>query len=272
MLGLRLFMEMRQSMRRSAILGGATLCLAVVAISLAFILRPEGHVEPRRAVIIDQLSFTDPHAEFIDETTAMLSGAGYDVDYVPPEQVTVDFYRELPTRGYEFIIVRSHSSWERPKPPSRASALNGAPTQSETIESVVGLFTNEPYSSTAHVDEQRAYQLSVMSYPGVAAQFFGIQPEFVRDEVRGDFDGATFVLMGCAGLSSTPMAQALVGRGVSHFISWDDEVTAAHTDRATQQLLKYMLNGSDAGDAVAQAMADVGPDPAFGSRLAAYPW
>ena len=31
------------------------------------------------------------------------------MDYYPGEQVTVDFYRTLPLRGYDVLILRVHS-------------------------------------------------------------------------------------------------------------------------------------------------------------------
>lgn len=260
--------------RPPVIAGGVVLCLAVVSIGIALLLWPGGGAGPPRAVIVDQLSFTDPNPAFIDRAAAMLSAAGYEVDYVPPGQVTVDFYRDLPRRGYDLIVVRSHSTQGRVRH-TRILAGSGVPVvdEAQTIEPIVGLFTNETYSLTSHVDEQRALQLAVVSYPESPGRggFFGFWPEFVQGGMRGNFNGATFVLMGCGGLNTTGMAQALVDRGVSRFISWDDLVTAAHTDRATELLLRHLLDGRDAGDAAAQTMAEVGPDPAFGGRLAAYP-
>ncbi len=271
----RTFAGARRLISSPVIAGGAALCLAAaVSISMTLLLWPAGDAGPPRAVIIDQLSFTDPNPEFIDQATAMLGAAGYEVDYVPPDEVTVDFYRDLPRRGYDLIVVRSHSTQERVRR-TPILAANGAPIggEAETIDSIVGLFTNEIYSRRTHLDEQRARQLGYMSYPGSPerGRFFGFWPEFVQGGMRGNFHGATFVLMGCGGLNSTGMAEALVDRGVSRFISWDNLVTAAHTDRATERLLKHLLDGRDAGDAAAQTMAEVGPDPAFGGRLAAYP-
>ena len=270
----RVFIGVSRKIRPPVIAVWVVLCLAAVSIGIAVLFWPGGGSGPPRAVIVDQLSFTDPNPEFIDQATAMLGAAGYEVDYVPPDQVTVDFYRDLPRRGYDLIVVRSHSTQGRVRRTPIQSA-NGAPMagEAETTDFSVGLFTNETYSTRAHLDEQRAGQLAHMSYPQSPerGQFFGFWPEFVQGGMRGNFHGATFVLMGCGGLSTTGMAQALVDRGVSRFISWDDLVTAAHTDRATERLLKHLLDGRDAGDAAAQTMAEVGPDPAFGGRLAAYP-
>jgi hypothetical protein len=271
----RAFAGIRRMAVPPVIAGGAALCLAAaVSVSLALLLWPAGDAGPPRAVIIDQLSFTDANPAFIDEATAMLGAAGYEVDYVPPDEVTVDFYRDLPRRRYDLIVVRSHSTQERVRH-TPILAADGTPLggEAETIDAIVGLFTNETYSRRTHLDEQRDRQLGYMSYPGSPerGRFFGFWPEFVDDGMRGNFHGATFVLMGCGGLNSTGMAEALVNRGVSRFISWDNLVTATHTDLATERLLKYLLDGQDAGDAAAQTMVEVGPDPSFGSRLAAYP-
>jgi hypothetical protein len=49
-------------------------------------------------------------------------------------------------------------------------------------------------------------------------------------------------------------------------------VSAQHTDAATELLLRHLVaEGADADEAVALTMADVGPDPDFGSRLVSQP-
>ena len=54
-----------------------------------------------KAAIVDQLSLTYPNQTFIETATNTLKQAGYSVDYYPGEKVTVEFYRNLPTHGYE---------------------------------------------------------------------------------------------------------------------------------------------------------------------------
>ena len=79
-------------------------------------------------------------------------------------------------------------------------------------------------------------------------------------------------MMGCEGLLSERTAEAFVGRGAEVYISWDETVSAAHTDAATGVLLQHLLiEGLPAGDAVALTMAELGPDPFYGSELAVYP-
>ena len=78
--------------------------------------------------------------------------------------------------------------------------------------------------------------------------------------------------MGCSGLKTDDLAQAFIARGASQLVSWDQPVTAAHTDEATSELLSDLLAKKlGMRQAVASTMAKVGPDPSYGARLAVYP-
>ncbi len=226
----------------------------------------DGAAGPPRAVIVDQLALTNPNPEFVNEAGLRLQAAGYAVDYYRSYEVTVDFYRDLPKRGYKLIVIRSHASQQIfERDPATGGAVEHAG---------VALFTNEPYSQFTHEDDQRGYRLGVGSYPqlGITDKYFLIGPEFVRSSMRGTFKDATIVLMGCGGLSTPDMARAFEERGVRQFISWDTLVTAAHTDAATQELLGHLVSDRlPPAEAVAQTMAAVGPDPSYGSRLLVYP-
>ena len=84
------------------------------------------------AVIVDQLELTVPNPEFVSNVTGLLEDSGYVVDYIPGAGVTVDLYRELPTRDYELIILRVHSTAEISRGDSDVTS--------------VSLFTGQPYS------------------------------------------------------------------------------------------------------------------------------
>lgn len=235
-------------------LGGITAAVVLIQGGGA---APDG---PPRAVIVDQLSLTDPNPAFVETATALLTAGGYEVEVVPYEQVTVDFYRDLPKRGYDFIILRSHAYGQRiavDKITGRRRAL-----------AQVGLTTAERYRDDRYIDEQRAHQIDVSYYGEGEARYFGIAAGFVAARMKGDFDGATVLLMGCDGLSSEGMAKALQARGAGAFVSWDERVTAAHIDTATERLLTLMFrDGATLADAVAQTTDEVGADPTYGGRL-----
>jgi hypothetical protein len=249
--------------------GAAVAVLAAAAGAIAWALSSSDR-EPSapRAAIIDQLSATDPNPDFVQSATQQLQAAGYAVDYYEPGKVTVALYRELPKRGYDFILLRSHASESINKIDPATGKFTG-----EFIESI-GLFTNEIYSTDRYVDDQRAGRLMVDSYVDrpIKDNLFGITAPFIASAVHGDFKGATVVLMGCSGLKTDDLAKAFVSRGAKEFVSWDGSVTAEHTDTAGQALLKNLFAAErDMREAIAETMREVGRDPAFGSSLAIYP-
>lgn len=221
-------------------------------------LQPEGADRPK-AVIVDQLSDRSPDTAFVDAATARLRDAGYDVDYVAAPEVTVDFYRGLPERGYRMIILRSHSA---------RRVVENEKTDSAT------LFTTEPANIDQHHDELVARRLGFVQYEdGPGERYFGVRPEFIEQDMQGSFDPRTVVvLMGCDGLRSDRLAKAFVRRGAQSFVSWDKPVTATATDGATQQLIDRMLHpGATLAAAVTGTMDEVGPDVQTGARLAYFP-
>lgn len=231
---------------------------AAVAISLHFFrsIEPEVH----KAVLVDHLSLTFPNQSFIDNTTEILEQAGYTVDYYPGEEVTVEFYKNLPTHGYELIILRVHSS---------ATALQGK----EFVESPVALFTSEPYSQTKYVYEQLTGHLVVAYYPmPEPSYYFAVLPEFITANMEGRVQNSIIVMMGCEGLANTKMAEAFIARGAKAYISWSQSVSASHTDQATIYLLTHLLTEKQTIEqAVENTMKEVGPDPAYNSLLVYYP-
>lgn len=210
-----------------------------------------------RAAIVDQLSLTQPNPTFAERATDLLEQAGYAVDYYPGEEVTVDFYRNLPTRGYQLLVLRAHSS----------------PTGTgEQATDDASLYTTEPYSDTQHFGDQVAARVSIVSYYEGGPEYFGITPEFVRSSMKGKFDNATIIVMGCDGLRSDAAAEALVRRGADSVVGWSGPVSAAHTDAATERLLQRLLiDRLTIQQAVGETSAEVGPDPSYGSVLRLYP-
>jgi hypothetical protein len=213
-----------------------------------------------KAAIVDHLSLTFPNQNFIQTATNTLKQAGYSVDYYPGENVTVEFYRNLPTHGYSLIILRVHSS---------ASPATEA-------EGPVILFTSEPYSTTKHVYEQLTDQLCGAAYSTAQAkkgiEYFGIGPLFVTQSMNGRFQNTIIIVMGCEGLSNTEMAKAFVQKGAKAYISWSASVSADHTDQATTCLLQHLITEKQTiKQAVDNTMNEIGPDPVYESMLDYYP-
>lgn len=212
-------------------------------------------LRPDTAVIVDQLSLTAPNPRFVASATDTLEEAGYSVDYYPGEEVTVDLYRDLQTAGYELIIFRAHSS--------RLVGEWAGNLYAETA-----FFTSEPYDRTEYVEEQRGGRLVQVAADVGSPVYFGVGAEFVRSSMRGSFEGSTVIMMGCNGLLADTTAQSFLDRGAVAAITWDKDVSAVHTDAATERLLQLLaLQGMTPEQAVAQAAADIGPDPVFGAQL-----
>jgi hypothetical protein len=246
------------------IAGGAAVVAIVAAIALAVVLTSGGDGEGgassagKRAIIVDQLSLTVPNPDFISEASGTLAEAGYEVEYVSGENVTVDLYRCLPDRDFDIVILRVHAGIT-----TEVDAETGEKTGTE----YVSLFTGEPYDETRYPSEQ-LNRLGAARYNEDSDPLFGIGPAFIEDSMEGDFGGALVVMMGCDGLRSQRTAEAFLDRGASAFVSWTQPISGPHTDNATSILLQRLLiEGKPVEQAVAETAAEVGPDPVYEGEL-----
>jgi len=213
-----------------------------------------------KVAIVDHLSLTYSNQTFVETTTNTLKQAGYAVDYYRGEEVTVEFYRNLPAHNYAIIILRVHSS----------------ATQSTGSEAPVTLFTSERVSTTKHVYEQMTDQLMWVSYSGEekekGIEYFGISPLFVTQSMRGRFQNTVIIMMGCEGLENSLMAKAFVEKGAKVYISWDGSVSASHTDTATTHLLQhFLIERRTVDESLLETFKEVGSDPVYESLLDYYP-
>lgn len=208
----------------------------------------------RKAAVVDHLGLTQPDQAFMDDATQLLEKSGYRVDYYPPEQVTVDFYRHLPEHGYDLLVLRTHST---------AVISRGG----EDVKSI-SLFSNEPYSRDRYYDEQVAGRIGFAQYTDQSPMLFGITADFITKSMVGRFHDTVVLIMGCQGLVNDKAAQAFEEKGARTYFGWDGLVSAAYTDRATKALLRHLVvESSTPQDAVARTMDEVGPDPDNGSQL-----
>ena len=242
-----------------AVLAALALAVSVGSVAAFVLLRPGEPPGPPKAAIVDQLSLTFPNPDFIQNATNTLEQAGYIVDYYPGEDVTVEFYRRLPSHDYDVILFRAH-----------ADRLQGT-WQGREIDEVI-LFSSEPYDKQKYLEDRSRKRLTIARYYEGGDPYFGIAPEFIEERMDGKFNDTLIIMMGCEGLLSERTAEAFVQKGASTYISWDETVSASHTDAASERLLEHLLlEGQPAEEAVAQTMAEVGPDPTYGSKLLVYP-
>ena len=205
-----------------------------------------------KAAIIDQLSGTFPNASFTADARSVLKAAGYSVDYYAPDQVTVDLFRSLPSKGYGLVIVRAHSTgW-----------VAGSP---------ITIFTSELWRADRYVYEQLTGTVQAATLSESNETYFTIHWGFVRYVMEGRFSNSLIIMMGCTGLKDSEMAQAFIDRGAKVYVSWDKSVTAGRTDQGTMALLHSLASGKNVAEAVNAAMSKVGPDSILDSHLGFYP-
>jgi hypothetical protein len=208
-----------------------------------------------KAIIVDQLSLTRPNRTFVDTATNILRQANYSVDYYSGEKATVEFYRNLPTHGYDIIILRVHSALRQgDKPP-------------------VALFTSEPYSQSKYVREQLAERLTRITYNvGSVKHYFGIVPNFVKSCMNGRFHDTVVIMMGCNGLTFSNMADAFTEKGARTYIGWSDAILGTRNDPVITRLLQHLITENQSVDnAVTDTMKEYKPSLTDRSILMYYP-
>ena len=206
-----------------------------------------------RAAIVDQLYNLQPNEAFIANVTRELEQYGFAVDLYQGNNVTVDFYRDLPTHGHKLIIFRAHSG-----------LLSGIP---KTV-----LFTNEEYSPDRYPTEQLFDQLLMGAAGPGQPVMFGITASFVTGSMKGRFDDTVVVVMGCGGIYLKDLAKAFVDKGASAYLAWDASVLLPYVDDATLYLIGQLCSeNTTVEEAVDRTMRVKDLDPEWKAELEYYP-
>jgi len=255
------------------ILGLASIVAVTFAVSMLLV--QNGDAEnlaydgPPKAAIIDQLYDEIPNEKFHEQTIEYLEKGGYQVDVFTTSDITVGFYKNLPQMNYDFVVVRTHG----------VEDLGGENSM---------IFTGESYSEDRYISEQlmghvsRGTPLLELSFKPADEssgwvkinettsilkspvkvedltknEYFVIGPKFVNEAMEGKFHGTTFILGGCSTLSNPALAKALVNRGASSVVGWNDTVGNKNNDGAMISLLEKMFEHNmqveEAVDSVSQ--------------------
>lgn len=223
----------------------------------------EPQYEPKAAIVDGLMHFSNP--EFVEEATELLRDAGYHVDYVEGEEVTVDFYRRLPSLGYSLIVLRVHCG------PLYRYLDDGTRIPEGTV-----LFTTETYDQKKYFNYQERGLVAIARITARPDELYFAVPTWFFDKcAEGEMQNATVVLDSCYGFyADMPlmMAKAFMGLGAKVFIGWDGEVQAEHTDSAVLTLLRALCEDDlTVEEAVERAMEEVGPDPHYRSVMQFHP-
>ncbi|MFP3898153.1 MAG: hypothetical protein ACLFVD_02460 [Dehalococcoidia bacterium] len=246
---------------RSAWVFVAVLVIGVVVLA---VVRPWGSTPPDntgtpRAAIVDQLYNLQPNEEFIAEVTSELEDYGFEVDLYQGDDITVDFYRDLASRGHRLILFRVHSGL----------VIENGQVLQRTL-----LFTNEGYSASKYPAEQLSDRLGKGSAAEGEPMMFGITAGFVASSrsMPGEFDDTAIIMMGCSALFYDDLAKAFVARGASVYLGWHGSVNLNYVDEATPYLMRQLCSGNATiTEAVESTMEVIGPDPRYLAELRFYP-
>jgi len=205
-----------------------------------------------RAAIIDQLHNDIPNLEYQKNVTAYLTSAGYDVELYTTDDITVNFYKKLPSMNYEFIVIRSHSLGDG------------------TVEESASLFTGEIYRKDRYMDEQYAGQVGkgLQYLPAEVERlggwealrdetYFVVGSKLVDELMVGTFPNSIIVLGGCETTEGTTLADSLLQRGASEVIGWNGLVSSKDNDKVIMKLLEdTLLNEVEIQHAVQSVMQE----------------
>jgi hypothetical protein len=213
----------------------------------------------KTAAILDQVAAYNVNEKLVDEVRDCLVSAGYRVEVFTGVQVSVDLYRKLPSREYDVIILRVHSTSTVDLGQGRTAS--GAP---------VVLLTGEPYNPLTYAYEQTMGRVRAVKID--AGTFFGVGPEFVSASMEGTFPGTLIIIAGCESMVNKDLAKALTARGASRIVGWTDSVTLDHNDKAITSLARNLFKkGLQVLEAIQATMNEIGKDPNSQASLVCYP-
>ena len=190
-----------------------------------------------RAAIIDQVHNDLPNFKFQADAQRMLEDAGYEVDLYITDEITVDFYKNLPSMNYHFILIRSHGG------------------EDLSYEYPTRLFTGEKYSKEKYTTEQ-IYRQVGWGYPIYQEEYeklkesdqdifdnayFTIGSEMIDDGMVGTFPDSIIIIGGCQSARSHDLMESLIKRGASQVLGWAATIESKDNDRAMIWLLEEIL-------------------------------
>jgi len=216
------------------------------------------------AVIIDQLHDTIPNVYFQEKATQYLELAGYQVDITTTQDITVDFYKNLPSMNYKYIVIRTHG------------------LEDPMYNNATFLFTGEKYDINKYISEQLAGQL------GKGAPIYVEERNLIKDDVKaleesmyflvgsklvdelmvGEFPDSIILIGGCESLRKDDLATSLIWRGASEVVGWDRTIGSIENDRIMLEFLeKNLVDKKKIHDVVVEINDEFSPGLQFSSEL-----
>jgi hypothetical protein len=212
--------------------------------------------DTNKAAIIDQLYLLEPNPSLIDNATQVLEDYGFPVDLWQGAEVTVDFYRNLPAKGYGLILFRVHSG-----------LLMTPENDEHRPQNPTYLFTAENYTTTRYVPEQLTDKVSSALMYERQPPVFAVNSAFIKGS-QGLFANTVVLLLGCESYRYDDMAAAFIEKGASAYVGWNTVVSLEHADKAILNLLGNLcIENMTLAGGISRTMAELGEDPNFGAYL-----
>jgi hypothetical protein len=210
-----------------------------------------------RAVIIDQLHDDIPNHGFQTNATRMLEDAGYHVDLYTTKDITVEFYKKLPSMNYNFILIRTHGG------------------EDPSDENPTFMFTGEKYSKEKYTIEQISHQvgygipiydeelkeLEESGPMGFDNAYFTIGSKMVKEGMIGTFPNSIIIVGGCESARSHDLMESLMKKGAKHVLGWDATIGTRDNDKAMISLIEdIVVNKVTLNDAHAKINKELVPE------------
>ena len=235
----------------------AVLVMCLPALGLFFGCSAPAPQHGAKAAIVDQLYGLQPNPLFINEAIGALETNGFQVDLYQGNEITVDFYRKLPTYEYKLILFRVHS---------------GLLTKEGEMAEGTWLFTDEPHSRAKYVNERLAGRIVKARTAENKPWLFAVGSEFVTQSMEGQFNNTVVIMMGCYGLYLDDLAQVFVEKGASVYIGWDGNVVLDYAEQAAIRLMENLCTQETTiSKAVDEVTSEIGPDPDWGAQPRYFP-
>jgi len=223
--------------------------------------------QPRQlAAIIDQLHDIIPNKPHQQRALEYLENAGYDVDVYTTKDITVDFFKKLPSMNYKFVYIRTHS------------------LEVTTLGNATFLFTGEKYDLNKHISEQLSRQVQRASTTPISyqsspeeiknalldpdANYFTIGSKLIDELMIGEFPQTVIVIAGCESVRNHDLASSLILRGASVVVGWDRTINSKENDLVMDGLLEdTLINKIGIHDAIYSTNEEFTPNLQYYSKL-----
>ncbi len=203
--------------------------------------------EAPKAIILDGLYNKKPNAALTGNLTSLLTNAGYHVDVLRGENVTIPLLTNI--KGYKVIILRLHSAIH--------------------TDGFLYLFSGELYTESKYAAEQLTGSVRKgLTFDETEPAYFALNAAVLGANSQMGLNGSTIILMGCNGTGDSYSIQRFFDRGAKAYAAWNGYVDLSHSDEAALKLVKALYSERlSLAEAIANVMGEVGPDPYYQSVL-----